>query len=750
MATFEQPVSAFSQGDPRSLFRVRSSGLCAVCYNLDPYQAPPDLHWNQDRDKAAWAQYEYKLAPGTPVAKIEISDAAELRASAERGCVFCSMVATALGGAVPGWEKEESYLYLFLAPGLPLVVRLHFGRMSSRAAGPEDMLALGVVVPEGKKVSWVVETQRPSDDESRQTQEFEIYRRSVDREKTTVGDLIQGELIRHLGTASPSARHSGSIQCFRFMQSHIQACVLGHPECSPNGHHPVLPDRVLWVNAPQTQSGIRLVETQGTNLRAPYLALSYCWGPVSPSTFLTDASNLAERKAGIAHHNLPPLFQDVVHIARTLGIYYVWIDRLCIVQGSRTDFAQQAPKMGAIYGNAGLTIAAASANSENDHILVERDPKWATYELSLGAGGMGKLHCQVRRRPQPLGKEEQGGDYGRISTRAWCWQERMLSSRAIFFTQASLKFECRTHSVWEGFDNTNNTNNTGSGGGVPAVVGPSWSAQLDRVTHHTWMGLVEEYTARAITRASDRLPAIEAVMRRVAAAQHGWTPLWGMWGGAGAPVESLAWMAESRPRGRGRGAGEEEGYQCRLQGPGFYAPSWSWASLEGPISYLGAKFGAEPYDPYVAAMEVRKWDTTEGVITVEGRVSTFEVRCEVPAEGLSDDAEPGKESVFYDYALGATGLHIKADVPLKPWTRVVDGKTITSAVRVPHGEPWPDKPWTGNCLCLVLFRQKLRFEALVLGQSARVPGAWERIGMVGGINPDGFLANSEAAVVEIA
>jgi hypothetical protein len=122
----------------------------------------------------------------------------------------------------------------------------------------------------------------------------------------------------------------------------------------------VLPDRVIWVNAPQTRSGIRLVETQGTQ-RAPYLALSYCWGPVSASTFLTDASTLAARKAGILASDLPPLFQDIVLIARELGIYYVWIDRLCIIQGSSADFEQQAPKMGAIYGNAVLTITAASA-----------------------------------------------------------------------------------------------------------------------------------------------------------------------------------------------------------------------------------------------------------------------------------------------------------------------------------------------------------------------------------------------------
>ncbi len=140
-------------------------------------------------------------------------------------------------------------------------------------------------------------------------------------------------------------------------------------KCSSGGLPPKLPDRVIWVKVPGTPSGIQLIETQGQKMRAPYLTLSYCWGPVSPSTFLTDASNIKTRKAGMAYTDLPPLLQDVVDIARLLGIEYVWVDRLCIIQGSSTDFALQAPKMGSIYGNATLTIAAASAVSEHTILL---------------------------------------------------------------------------------------------------------------------------------------------------------------------------------------------------------------------------------------------------------------------------------------------------------------------------------------------------------------------------------------------
>ena len=220
------------------------------------------------------------------------------------------------------------------------------------------------------------------------------------------------------------------------MQSH---------KCSPDGRLPSQPDRVIWVKSNQAPSCIQLIEPQG-KIRAPYIALSYCWGPVSSSTYLTDVSTLAARKAGIADAELPPLFQDVIKIARILGIDCIWIDRLCIIQGSDWDFSQQAPKMGAVYGNATLTIAAASAvrppraaesrrftdtmltqTSESDRILVERDAKWGASNLEIGNPNMGKLRFRIRRRSHLLGGERRGGDYGKVSTRARIFQERYVA-----------------------------------------------------------------------------------------------------------------------------------------------------------------------------------------------------------------------------------------------------------------------------------------------------------------------------------
>lgn len=159
----------------------------------------------------------------------------------------------------------------------------------------------------------------------------------------------------------------------------------------------------------------------------------------------------------------------MVETARALGIEYIWIDRLCIIQGDDKDFQSQSSKMGQVYGNATLVIAAASAATENERILAPREDKWLSLDHSLDLNGVSCLKTRSRRLWHGLGKEMEGGDYGKISTRAWIWQERLLATRTVFFTPGGLKFECRCHSVWEGFDE--------------GRTGHSWSAQLDSVTH---------------------------------------------------------------------------------------------------------------------------------------------------------------------------------------------------------------------------------------------------------------------------
>jgi len=501
-------------------------------------------------------------------------------------------------------------------------------------------------------------------------------------------------------------------QSFASIRENVDACVKQH-KCGQDGALAMLPYRVLWIEA-DNPSRIQLLEPK--NIRAPYIALSYCWGPVDPNNFVTTAATLGAKKAGIEFSELPVLFRDIVDTARELQIEYIWIDRLCIIQGNDEDFKAQASTMDRIHGNATLTIAAASATTEHDSIFDQRRGELLGGHLKANIAGLGELQLSFRPLSHALGNEKSGGQYGKISTRAWIWQERLLAARTIFVTPAALKYECRCYSVWEGYDQGRR--------------GHSWSAQLDNITHQTWIALVEDYMRRNITRPSDRLPAMKAVMKRIEKST-GWSPFWGLW--ASELIDGLCWSS-APPEGIGQ-------HTCKMS-PGYYAPTWSWAGVDGPISYASIKPAALlAYDPSQQDVDCRSLNGASGVIRLSGRVIDVKFIATLSRD-TGEDGELGPPRWNYKVSGSSEeeGLQITPDVPLELWTGVLDGKQLSTVARVPYGETPPTESWSIICACLLVSKRRLRCLVLFLGRSMRIPNAWERVGMTEGISPFAFAA----------
>ncbi|KAK1707868.1 hypothetical protein BDP67DRAFT_581527 [Colletotrichum lupini] len=57
-------------------------------------------------------------------------------------------------------------------------------------------------------------------------------------------------------------------------------------------------------------------------------------------------ASLEEHKEGIITATMPQTFQDAVTMTRKLGIRYLWIDALCIVQDDIADWSREASTMG--------------------------------------------------------------------------------------------------------------------------------------------------------------------------------------------------------------------------------------------------------------------------------------------------------------------------------------------------------------------------------------------------------------------
>ena len=78
-------------------------------------------------------------------------------------------------------------------------------------------------------------------------------------------------------------------------------------------------------------------------------------------TFRITRQNLLSHMRPILYGDLPSTFQDSVAVVRALGIRYVRIDSLCIIQDIPQDWEEESVKMGARYQGAWITISTGTA-----------------------------------------------------------------------------------------------------------------------------------------------------------------------------------------------------------------------------------------------------------------------------------------------------------------------------------------------------------------------------------------------------
>ncbi|KAG4440676.1 hypothetical protein IFR05_003822 [Cadophora sp. M221] len=241
---------------------------------------------------------------------------------------------------------------------------------------------------------------------------------------------------------------TGSNESLAFAKRCILSCQ-EHAICAVE-MPPFRPTRILDVKKVSSASNeIRLVETTDLPASHPlsYIALSHCWGGKIDYKLLE--SNLQDMKGQINISSLARNFRDAISITRMLGERYLWIDSLCIIQDSVSDWETESSQMGQLYANSTCTISAtASKNSEGGCIL----PK----ELFFNDCTLRKQdkHSLVVRSwvHQDSSLDDlfpQKVDLAALNKRAWTFQEKILSRRVLNFCDGILLFECNTHRASE-------------------------------------------------------------------------------------------------------------------------------------------------------------------------------------------------------------------------------------------------------------------------------------------------------------
>jgi hypothetical protein len=378
-------------------------------------------------------------------------------------------------------------------------------------------------------------------------------------------------------------------------------CVKNHHTCSGETDPTVYPPRLLDVSKPV----VSLVRDTSTLNRAPYVALSHSWGP-NPQHLILTTDNQAAMQEHIKDEALHPTFRDAVEITRKLGIDYLWIDSLCIIQAGgdhAKDWLGHAAIMGSIYQNCVINIAAAHGFDASAGCFATRDPA-AVAPCEVKLRKVTAINAEDEEKPTvereanstthllvPESLFAEGVDHFHLDTRGWVCQERLLSPRTIHFAKDQLFWECSgspnvCEMIPEGVRNdtlpkadeflyTGDAVGTGFSWGTmqfeERTTPFSWKAPNPKEQYEWWLKTLHGYVKRSLTKSSDKLPAIGGIAERTAAALDD-KYLAGLFQ-AQLP-DALLWscVQETRPT------------HARSK-DSFYSPSWSWSSLNGDIDF---------------------------------------------------------------------------------------------------------------------------------------------------------------------
>lgn len=286
--------------------------------------------------------------------------------------------------------------------------------------------------------------------------------------------------------------------------------------------------------------------------RYQYAVLSYVAGVRGIKAPRLLASTVETFELALPDGAVLATFGDAIWLTRKLGLRYLWIDRLCIVDDDADDVADHVRHMASVFASAYVTIVAAHGDADTG--LLALDPR--------------------RARPA-VGDHDELVRSSRWNTRCWTLQERIYSRRAIYLFEHSVSWECHCD-VWQGSQPPR--------GKRPACVDVVPPASLCWA-HTPWPDLDEfariaaDYSARSLTLVDDTLPALmgitqilsrvfpggfvygmpllfmdaallwrpQAMIRRRAVSRPPYVPSWAWmgWWFDGIPVDLTLWRASA-------------------------------------------------------------------------------------------------------------------------------------------------------------------------------------------------------------
>jgi hypothetical protein len=345
-----------------------------------------------------------------------------------------------------------------------------------------------------------------------------------------------------------------------------------------------------------------------------YTTMSYRWGTAE---FLKlKLANLADFRLGKPISILPRAFQDAITVSKALGIRYLWIDAICILQDADSDFYAECTHMSSIYANSSCNIVATFGKEPSMSLFKTRNPEalqitkitngWKSHTSSNTW-----LDIDVIVEEDHLSKELMKSE---VSKRGWILQELFLAPRAIYFGENQVYWSCRNTEICELWPEKHpHKIRTQIGSMSSRIHESSNNAQLEE----EWFQLVFRYSSLTLSHPKDKLLALSGLAKQFQQRSKD-EYVAGHWK-SNLPV-SLNWfrLLDSSLSDESGEALEKSYNEQERHGSIYLAPSWSWASVNGQIEFVLHGETGDLSDFVVCKVEHVETDTVGGDST--GRV----------------------------------------------------------------------------------------------------------------------------------
>jgi hypothetical protein len=430
--------------------------------------------------------------------------------------------------------------------------------------------------------------------------------------------------LRQLPNKENLGFSSGSEESFTHTRQWCLDCSTRHNVCREAQKSPesnCLPTRLVNIGK---RLPIKLCLRYGFSLpqSTRYTTLSHCWGILGPTIKLLDC-NYQSMMEQINFDHLPKTFRDAIIVSKMLGVNYIWIDSLCIIQDSMSDWQRESSLMHQVYSNSFCNISATAALDSSQGLFFTRDPVTIRpLRFQACIDGMRSCFsiCDLRVWLTAV-------TFAPLNLRAWVCQERILSKRNLHFSDGEVFWECcellASETFPSGFSITwcDMSLKQDISNFFLAFFAKRASSESNlplnndalACAYQVWRKVVLLYSRTRLTFETDRLVAIGGLatyMNEVLADKY----LAGLW--KRNLVEHLLWHGGSS--------------SPQVKGP-YIAPSWSWASVNSSVDNTYV----EPRDCGTVLVEILNAYTisadgneygqlTGGCMTLKGNLACIE------------------------------------------------------------------------------------------------------------------------------